>query len=89
MSLARLAVVLPVTLHARPAALVARVAVDAAADVRLDGADARSVTALMCLDARAGQQVELTADGPGAERAVAAVAAVVERLGDPRTEDGR
>lgn len=89
MSPARLDVVLPVTLHARPAALVARAAVDAPADVRLDGADARSVTALMCLDARAGRQVELTADGPGAERAVAAVAAVVARLGDTAVEAGR
>lgn len=68
----------PLGLHARPAALVARMAADHDAAVRLNGVDAASVLALMALGLTAGAEVALSATGPQAHEAVDAIATEVE-----------
>jgi phosphoenolpyruvate---glycerone phosphotransferase subunit DhaM len=68
----------PLGLHARPAALVARMAADRDAVVRLNGVDAASVLALMALGLTAGAELSLSATGPQAQDAVDAIAAEVE-----------
>lgn len=70
----------PVGLHARPAALVARVAGGFDAEVLVDGADAGSVLELMALGATKGQTVELRASGPDAAKALKAVAEAIETI---------
>ncbi|MYX99475.1 HPr family phosphocarrier protein [Streptomyces sp. SID486] len=74
-------VVLPADLHARPAGRVATAAPRFASTVRLayEGrtAAATSVLALMALGATAGGTVELTAEGPDAPQAAAALAAIL------------
>lgn len=72
-----------VGLHARPAALVAQAATEQPVVVMIakdgDPVDARSMLSLIALGAEQGDEVTLTADGEGAEAAVAAVAALVAR----------
>jgi len=69
-------------LHARPAARVADCAKGFAAEVALGRAgrsvSARSPVALMSLGLRHGDEATLTAAGPDAEAALAAVAALIE-----------
>lgn len=68
-------------IHARPAALLAASLKSLAADVRLDlrgrEANARSTVALMALEARHGDEVEIRASGPDAALAARALAAVL------------
>lgn len=66
-----------VGLHARPAALLARLATGLEAEVSINGVDARSVLALMSLGLGIGDPMEVRAQGPGAAAAVDAVAAAV------------
>ncbi len=70
-------VVLPLMLHARPAALIAREVSERAARVTIDGADAASVLDLMRLGAMPGQRLEVVGHGPDAAEAVAAVVRVI------------
>lgn len=60
----------PDGLHARPAALLARLAASFEAAITINGASATSVLSLMTLGARQGQQVTVAATGPQAEQAV-------------------
>ncbi len=71
-------------LHARPAAAVVRAAAELDAEIRLENvtagrgpAGARSLTALSALGALRGHTVRILARGPGAEEALATVAALV------------
>jgi phosphotransferase system HPr (HPr) family protein len=70
-------------LHARPAGAVAVAAGRFASVVSVTAGartvDARSVLSIMGLGARSGQQVTVSADGPDAAEAVAALIAI---LGD-------
>lgn len=70
-------VVLPVVLHARPAALVARTVEAHQAVVTVDGVNAASVLALMRLGADAGQPVRVEATGRDAAEALDAVVRVI------------
>lgn len=70
-------VVLPVMLHARPAALIAREVNVRSAAVTVDGADAASVLDLMRLGAMPGQRLEVVGRGPGAAEAVDAVVGII------------
>ena len=78
---AELAVTLPANLHARPAGALTRAAAAFTSDVQVgvDGrtANAASVLAVMTLGATKGTTVLVTADGPDAQAAVDAVAAVL------------
>ena len=71
----------PVGMHARPAAVLAAAARRFKSHVRLlrgdQGANARSVTALMALEVGPGQPVRLEATGPDAEEALLALLAVL------------
>jgi phosphoenolpyruvate---glycerone phosphotransferase subunit DhaM len=73
-------------LHARPAALVARALADVDAEVTVvlgdKRADARSVLALLGLAARHGDRITVTARGPQAADALAAISALAERKFD-------
>lgn len=75
-------VVLPADLHARPAGEVSRAVRRYDAEVVLvaSGRSARaaSVLAVMSLGVRAGQEVEVRASGPDADRAAAEVTALLE-----------
>ncbi|SFB64426.1 Phosphocarrier protein HPr [Amycolatopsis marina] len=71
-----------VGLHARPAALLVKAAAAQPVVVTIgkdDGApaDARSILSVIGLNARGGDEVVLRAEGPGAERALDEVAAIV------------
>ncbi|NKQ53640.1 HPr family phosphocarrier protein [Amycolatopsis sp. K13G38] len=71
-----------VGLHARPAALFVKAAAEQPVPVTIglgDGApvDARSLLSVMGLGARGGDEVVLRADGPDADTALNALAAVV------------
>lgn len=71
-------------LHARPAATVAEAAGRQSVPVLIGkpGAkpvNAASVLALMSLGAKSGESVVISADGDGADEAVAAIADLVER----------
>ncbi|MEN5075605.1 dihydroxyacetone kinase phosphoryl donor subunit DhaM [Isoptericola cucumis] len=68
----------PLGLHARPAALVARTAASFGIPVRIQGVDATSVLQLMALGTAAGTELEVTAQGPGAETAVATVVGLID-----------
>lgn len=70
-------VVLPVALHVRPAALVARAAGDHRSAVTVDGADARVVLALLTLGAAAGRAVRIEAVGEDEDAALDAVVRVL------------
>jgi phosphotransferase system HPr (HPr) family protein len=76
-------------LHARPAGQLAVAAAKVGAEVTLTVGDrtvsAKSVLAVMGLGATSGQQVTVTATGPDAGQAVAAVAAI---LADATTVGG-
>lgn len=74
-------------LHARPAAVLANVARKYRSDVRVVRGDAqanaRSVTGLLNLDLRFNDKINLTASGPDAREAVAALTAlIVSGLGE-------
>lgn len=60
-------------LHARPAAMVARIAAEYDAQVTINGTEATSVLALMGLALPGGAQVELRASGPQAEAVIKAL----------------
>jgi phosphocarrier protein len=69
-------------LHARASAKFVKLASTIDAEVRVgrDGAmvDARSIMGLMMLAAGIGSTIDIEAEGPDAEEAVAALAALVE-----------
>ena len=80
----------PTGLHARPAAVLASLAKKFKSDIRLrrgdDQANAKSVVAIMGLEVGYGDKVNLVAQGPDAEEAVAALVPALERgLGDEGT----
>jgi phosphotransferase system HPr (HPr) family protein len=79
-------IILAGDLHARPAGALAVAAGRFAANVKVTvssdaagarSADARSVLGVMGLGATSGQQVTVTADGPDAAEAVAALIAIL------------
>lgn len=73
----------PLGLHARPAAVLARLVAGLDAHVRIDGADAASVIALMRLGVAGGRTVTVEAAGPGAAAALDAVThAITEGFGE-------
>ena len=67
----------PTGLHARPAAVLADLAKKFKADIRLrrgdDQANAKSVVAIMGLEVGYGDKVNLVAQGPDADEAIAAL----------------
>ncbi|MFC4556136.1 dihydroxyacetone kinase phosphoryl donor subunit DhaM [Georgenia faecalis] len=70
-------------LHARPAAMIARLVAGFDATVEIEGVDAASVLALMGLGLGNGDTMRLRASGPAAEHALDLVADVVEsRFGE-------
>lgn len=69
----------PDGLHARPAALVARLVTDYDADVTINGADADSVLSLMALGVRQGERVSVKASGPQASEALDALVKQLEK----------
>jgi phosphocarrier protein len=75
-------------LHARPAAQIVRLATTFDADVELskDGMDVngKSIMGVMMLAAECGSDLRIRATGPDAERAVEALAALIESgFGEP------
>jgi phosphocarrier protein FPr len=80
----------PTGLHARPAAVLANLAKKFKADIRLrrgdDLANAKSVVSIMGLEVGYGDKVNLVAQGPDADEAIAAlVPALTQGLGDEGT----
>jgi phosphocarrier protein HPr len=78
----RLATVInPLGMHARPAAQVVRLASAFTADVRLEcdgqAVNAKSIMGVMTLAAEQGATVRICADGPDADAAAAALAALI------------
>jgi phosphocarrier protein HPr len=75
------AVTLTGDLHARPAGALSVTAAKFSSAVSLtvgpSWADAKSVLGVMGLGATSGQRVTVTADGPDAEAAVAAIVAIL------------
>ncbi|WP_037495271.1 HPr family phosphocarrier protein [Solirubrobacter soli] len=73
-----------VDLHARPAARFVRTALGFNANVQVFAADrradAKSLLAVLALGARRGTALRLSADGPDADRAVAALSDCVAGL---------
>jgi PTS hybrid protein len=65
-------------LHARPAAVLARLIAGYDASVTIDGVNGASVLELMKLGATGGQQLSVTADGTQAREALDAVVGAVE-----------
>ena len=69
-------------LHARAAAKLVEAAArfQSVIQIRKDGetVDARSILGLMMLNARVGSEIEVTADGPDANDALAAVVALIQ-----------
>ena len=73
-----------VGLHSRPAKLVAQEAAKLSVIVKIskaDGAavDARSLLSILALGAKKGDEVTLSAEGEGADAAIEALAALIER----------
>lgn len=73
-----------VGLHARPAALFVQAATDTGLDVEIskngdDPVDATSILAVMALGAKHGEEVTLTAEGEGADEALASLVALLAR----------
>ena len=68
-------------LHARASARLAELALTLPADVTLhfegETASARSIMDLLCLGAGIGSEVEISADGEGAQNAISVVAAMI------------
>lgn len=82
-----------VGLHARPAALFVQAAAAAPVPVTIAKAggapvSARSILSVLSLDARGGEQVELSAEGDGAEQALDALVAVLETDHDAPAASG-
>jgi phosphocarrier protein HPr len=75
------AIILTGDLHARPAGALSVAAAQFSSAVSLavgaSRADAKSVLGVMGLGATSGQQVTVTAEGPDAEAAVAALVAIL------------
>jgi phosphotransferase system HPr (HPr) family protein len=75
------AIILAGDLHARPAGALSVAAAQFSSAVSLtvgaSRADAKSVLGVMGLGATSGQQVTVTAEGPDAEAAVAALVAIL------------
>ena len=75
------AITLTGDLHARPAGALAVAAAQYSSAVSItagaSSADAKSVLAVMGLGAASGQQVTVSADGPDAQDAVAAILAIL------------
>jgi PTS hybrid protein len=67
----------PEGLHARPAAALVRLAGGFDATVTVNGADARSLLAILALGLRQGAEVTVRAEGPDADRAQEAVLALL------------
>ena len=72
-----------VGLHARPAALFVQAAAKQPVKVTIakggkDPVDARSILAVLGLDARGGEEVVLAAEGDGADEALDALVQVVQ-----------
>lgn len=80
----RLTVSNDVGLHARPAAQFAKAAAAFASDLRLrkgDGdANAKSLLSILALGVDSGDTIELVAEGPDAEQALAELTALVDQL---------
>ena len=70
----------PTGLHARPAAMFARLAGSFECEVTINGADAGSVLEVMGLGIRQGEVVHLEARGPQAQEAIAALIAQLEEV---------
>ncbi|MBC7291077.1 MAG: HPr family phosphocarrier protein [Actinotalea sp.] len=68
----------PLGLHARPAAVVARAVADTGVALTINGVNGASVLGLMGLGATGGQELTVTASGPGAQEAVQQVVDLVE-----------
>ncbi|WP_435735566.1 dihydroxyacetone kinase phosphoryl donor subunit DhaM [Cellulosimicrobium sp. PMB13] len=68
----------PLGLHARPAAVLARLIAGYDASVTIEGVNGASVLELMKLGATGGQELAVTADGPQAREALDAVVGAVE-----------
>lgn len=68
----------PLGLHARPAAVVARAVADAGVPLTINGVNGASVLELMAMGAAGGQELTVTASGPGAQEAVERVVGLVE-----------
>ncbi|KQY20671.1 PTS sugar transporter subunit IIA [Cellulomonas sp. Root485] len=68
----------PLGLHARPAAVVARMLAAYDAKVRVNGANAASVLELMKLGAKQGVELQIETEGPQAAQARDALVAAVE-----------
>ncbi|MDF9878108.1 dihydroxyacetone kinase phosphoryl donor subunit DhaM [Cellulosimicrobium cellulans] len=68
----------PLGLHARPAAVLARLVAGFDASIAIDGVNGASVLELMKLGATGGQELTVTGEGPQAADAVAAVVDAVE-----------
>jgi len=68
----------PLGLHARPAAVVARMLASYDAKVRVNGANAASVLELMKLGAKQGVELRIETEGPQAAEARDALVAAVE-----------
>ena len=71
-------------LHGRPAAIVVKTAQAQPVPVRISTGekkpvDARSIIAVLALGAHGGDTVTITADGDGADDALAAMAEVLEK----------
>ena len=73
-----------VGLHARPAALFVQAASETGLDVQIakpgeDPVDATSILGVMALGARHGDEVELTAEGDGADEALDSLVDLLSR----------
>jgi phosphocarrier protein HPr len=81
-------------LHARPAAVFVRAAAGTGVAVTIGrpdgpGVDARSILAVLSLDVHRGDEVVLTADGPGADAALDHLAALLGGVTTARVGDDR
>ena len=73
-----------VGLHARPAAIFVQAASDTGLDVEIgrpgeDAVDATSILGVMALGAKHGEEIELTAEGEGADEALDSLVALLSR----------
>ena len=73
-----------VGLHARPAAMFVQAASDTGLDVEIgrpgeDAVDATSILGVMALGAKHGEEIELTAEGEGADEALDSLVALLSR----------
>lgn len=68
----------PLGLHARPAAVLARLVAGFDASIAIDGVNGASVLELMKLGATGGQDLTVTGEGPQASDAVRAIVRAVE-----------